>query len=64
MHLRGQESDNMQAFQRAHSEHEKMTEIFSDYVKEAPEDYEDLFELYNKDGDQILKFAKPKKGSE
>lgn len=60
MHFRGQESDNMQAFQKAHSDHESMTEIFSDYVKEAPEEYKDLHELYNQDGDQVLKLAHPK----
>lgn len=58
MHFRGKESDNMQIFQRAHSDHEKMTEIFCDYVKEPPEDYEDLFELYNVNSDQLSKIAK------
>lgn len=55
MHLRGDEGTNMQAFQDAHRDHESSTEIFSDYVKEPPEDYEDLFELYY--DDQFKKLA-------
>jgi hypothetical protein len=41
-HFRGQESDYMQRFQSVHSEHEKMTEIYNDYVEEPPESYTDL----------------------
>lgn len=47
MHLRGKESDNMQKFQNDHSEHEKHTQIISDYVEEPPDHYTDMFEKYN-----------------
>jgi len=46
IHLRGQEGNWMQKFQREHQEHEHKTEIFSDYVKEAPDDYVDVFDEY------------------
>lgn len=41
-HFREQEGDYMQRFQAVHSDHEKMTEIYNDYVEEPPEGYLDL----------------------
>jgi hypothetical protein len=41
-HFRGKEGDYMQPFQSVHGDHEKMTEIYNDYVEEPPESYTDL----------------------
>jgi hypothetical protein len=40
--LEAQEGDYMQRFQGVHSDHEKMTEIYNDYVEEPPESYTEL----------------------
>lgn len=46
----------MQVFARDHKEHEKMTEVFNDYVEEPPEKYADAYYEYHERGnDMVLK---------
>jgi len=59
MHFRGQESDHMMQFQRDHEDHEKMTEIMCDYVKEPPEYYKDVFDEYNPEFEKKLPRPNP-----
>lgn len=58
MHLRGKEGDNMQFFAKVHSDHEKHTEIYNDYVSEPPDDYKDVFDSYNPNFEKELDNAK------
>lgn len=45
-HYRGKEGRWMQRFQREHEQHEKDTRIVSDYVEEAPENYQDVTDAF------------------
>lgn len=53
MMLRGKEAE-LHQFMNEHSDHEKMTEVYNDYVEEPPEKYEDIF-------DDIAHLATPTK---
>lgn len=47
MHLRGKEGSTLHRFLGDHSDHEKMTELYNDYVQEPPEKYKDVFDFYH-----------------
>lgn len=52
MHLRGKEGDHMQKFENDHPKHN--TEIFNDYQNEPPEEYRDVFDIYNPEFDRRI----------
>jgi hypothetical protein len=54
MHLRGKEGDLMQRFANDHYEHKENTEVLDDYVKEPPESYEDVWDKYHTEGNDLV----------
>lgn len=49
MHFRRKEGELMQRFANDHAAHEGKTEIYSDYIKEPPSNYADVFDRYHAD---------------